>query len=384
MAGEDSDLKEHALNSAHDFYELLGISPAAAETEIRRAYRKTALKYHPDKVGNDAAALEKFHLLQIAYDVLSDETVRQLYDNARRAREEKKERDQAYEGRRKNLKEELERREREGVAGLKRKREENQEEEAFQRELKRLAADGARRRKEREGMLRKEAQEEFERENEQAQPSTPSAATSSAPQEIDRTIKLRYLASAADAPSKDDLIKRWSRFGKIQDAVLTTKKTKVEGEKHKKEYTTALLVYESIVSAHSAVTDFPRYAKEDQDWELFENVNWAGGKEPDCIPKTKTPTAVPLASTPQKAPTTPGIDRIKAGAIDGGGGGGLRKVPSFGSFKGTPKAAGTPSQASTGGLSMEDATMIRLKNAERRRLAEKLRKEEEAEDATAQ
>ena len=369
----DSDLKDHALNSSYDFYDLLGISPAAAQTEIKRAYRKTALKYHPDKVGNDTAAVEKFHLLQIANDVLSDEAVRQIYDNARRARDEKKERDQAYEGRRKNLKDELERREREGVAGLKRKREENQEEEAFQRELKRLAADGARRRKEREELRRKEAQEEFERENGQSQPATPAPVTRSAPEEIDRTIKLRYPVDATKAPNKEELSQRWCKFGKIQDVVLTTKKVKVEGEKHKREYTTALIVYESIVSAHSAVTDFPQLSQGDDEWGIFENVNWAAGKEPDCIPKARAPAAAALRSddTPQKPPVTPSIDRVRDG--------GLRKVPSFGSFKGTPKTA-QPS-STTGSLSMEDATMIRLKNAERRRLAEKLRKEEEAEDA---
>ncbi|MGG6496293.1 UNVERIFIED_CONTAM: hypothetical protein NY603_25580, partial [Bacteroidetes bacterium 56_B9] len=90
--------------------------------------------------------------------------LRQLYDNARRAREEKKARDQAYAGRRRDLKEDLERREREGVAGLKRKHEEDPEEEAFQRELRRLAADGARRRKERGEQLWREAQAEYERE----------------------------------------------------------------------------------------------------------------------------------------------------------------------------------------------------------------------------
>lgn len=364
------DLKEHALNSSHDFYELLGISPAAAEAEIRRAYRKTALKYHPDKVGNDTAALEKFHLLQIAYDVLSDDGVRQLYNNARRAREEKKERDQAYEGRRKNLKDELERREREGVAGLKRKREEDQEEEVFQRELRRLAADGARRRKEREEMLRREAQEEYE----QSQPSTP-AAPRSVPEEIDRTIKLRYPADAAKVPNKEDLSQKWSKFGKIQDVVLTTKKVKVEGEKHRKEYTTALIVYESIVSAHSAVTDFPQLALRDDDWRIFDHVNWAAGKEPDCIPKARAPVATALqADSPHRAPVTPSMDRVRSTPGEG-----LRKVPSFGSFKGTPKLA----QPTSGGLSMEDATKIRLKNAERRRLAEKLRKEEEDEEGKA-
>jgi DnaJ family protein C protein 17 len=396
----DGDLKEHALNSSHDFYDLLGVPSSANDSEIRRAYRKTALKYHPDKVGaSDTAALEKFHLLQIAYDVLLESDVRQLYDNARRAREEKKEREQAYEGRRKQMKEDLERRENAGVAGLKRKREEANEEEAFQRELKRLAADGARRRKEREAQLRREAQEEFERENAELnvarssaeQIATPVKERQTGAGEIDRTITLRYPAgtkgTTSDKLEKEELIARFSRFGKVDDAVLRDKKLKVEGEKHRQEYTTAIIVFKSIVGAHAAVTDVPNLASggESEKWNMFENVTWAGGREPDCISKTTKPggtntsTNLPRNVLNGQAPSTPILTKVKESEV----GGGLRKVPSFGSFKGTPKASlqdpGTPGAA--GSPSMEELTMIRLKNAERRRLAEKLRKEEAEADA---
>ncbi|EGP84074.1 uncharacterized protein MYCGRDRAFT_87823 [Zymoseptoria tritici IPO323] len=400
----DGDLKEHALNSSHDFYDLLGVPSTANDSEIRRAYRKTALKYHPDKVGaSDSAALEKFHLLQIAYDVLLESDVRQLYDNARRAREEKKEREQAYEGRRRQMKDDLERRENAGVAGLKRKREEANEEEAFQRELKRLAADGARRRREREEQLRKEALEEFERENSELngvgpdadQQSTPAKARQTGTEDIDRTVTLRYPADTKGASSeqlsKEELISRFSRFGKIEDAVLRDKKLKGEGEKHRREYTTAIIVFKSIVGAHAAVTDVPILASsaEGANWRVFENVTWASGREPDCIPKIKSAgTPKTNGSAPREvftgaAPTTPILNKIKDADV---GGGGLRKVPSFGSFKGTPKAsAQTSTPCGVGSPSMEELTMIRLKNAERRRLAEKLRKEEaEAEAAEAE
>src|SRR4051812_1694690 len=103
----NEDLKQH-INSSHDFYELLGVSTTASESELRSAYRKTALKYHPDKVGANAEALEKFHLLQIAWDVLSDASVKELYDNARRARVEKAQRTSAYDDRRKAMIDELE------------------------------------------------------------------------------------------------------------------------------------------------------------------------------------------------------------------------------------------------------------------------------------
>lgn len=380
----DGDLKEAALNSTEDFYELLGVTSTANESEIRSAWRRRALKYHPDKVGaNDKEAAEKFYLLQIALDVLSDETLRPLYDNARRAREEKKQRDAAYDVRRRNLKEDLERRESAGVAGLKRKREQAQEEEAFERELKRLAADGARRRKQREEELRREMQEAAEREKNEEKPETPNGAPAKAGvEEIDRTIKLRY---PVDTLGEAELRARFSKFGKIQDVVLRNKKIKVEGEKHRKEFTIAIIVFESIVGAHAAVTDVPELAKsEGGTWGIFEEVNWASGKEPDYIPKPK-PKATPVSNStsdvktrvgaPDISPVTPIPDRIKNSEP------GLKKVPSFGSFKGTPKglSSSTNGAGLAGSPSSEELMMMRLKNAERKRLAEQLRKEEEAE-----
>ena len=56
---------------ARDYYEVLGVSKNANEKDIK-AYRKLAIKYHPDKNPNDKAAEEKFKEAAEAYDVLSD------------------------------------------------------------------------------------------------------------------------------------------------------------------------------------------------------------------------------------------------------------------------------------------------------------------------
>ncbi|AXT19365.1 molecular chaperone DnaJ [Flavobacteriaceae bacterium AU392] len=63
-----------------DFYEVLGINKGATPAEIKKAYRKMALKYHPDKNPDDKAAEEKFKKAAEAYEVLSDENKKARYD----------------------------------------------------------------------------------------------------------------------------------------------------------------------------------------------------------------------------------------------------------------------------------------------------------------
>lgn len=63
-----------------DYYELLGISKDAENREIRRAFKKLALKYHPDKNKGQEEAHEKFIAINKAYEVLKDEEMRKKYD----------------------------------------------------------------------------------------------------------------------------------------------------------------------------------------------------------------------------------------------------------------------------------------------------------------
>ena len=63
-----------------DYYEVLGVEKSASADEIKKAYRKAAIKYHPDKNPGDKEAEEKFKEAAEAYDVLSDEQKRARYD----------------------------------------------------------------------------------------------------------------------------------------------------------------------------------------------------------------------------------------------------------------------------------------------------------------
>lgn len=64
----------------HDYYEILGLKKGATEEEIKKAYRKLAIKYHPDKNPGNAEAEEKFKEINEAYAVLSDPQKRAQYD----------------------------------------------------------------------------------------------------------------------------------------------------------------------------------------------------------------------------------------------------------------------------------------------------------------
>ncbi|KAJ5370772.1 uncharacterized protein N7496_006864 [Penicillium cataractarum] len=414
------DLKAHAASN-QDFYALLDLSPAANESEIRRAYRRTALKYHPDKISNPTAAdIDKFHLLQIANDVLSDPAIRQLYDNAREARMRKqRERDQMDAAKRK-MREDLEARERAGAAaqqGVKRPWIPGGEEDAeakLQREIERIAEDGRRRRREATDKLKRELEEEQRKMQEEEEEARKAADRSSQRvdrsrdggtnvSELERSVKVRWAREGRGADWDADWLKALcAPFGEIEGTfVLKDKRARVEGKKGKVTYGTGVVVFKSIVSTQAAVLDSEKKIRQaDGDWALVDSVAYASGQAPDLGFSTNGDAEKPTpsvgsegSSSKPPADTTDTSTKpfrpsfnfpgIKPGSHPSG------KAPSFGSF---PSATGNPPKASsfnpsakTSTPSLQEITMMRLKNAqrekERKALEEELAREDEAADA---
>ncbi|KAL4930840.1 putative cell cycle control protein (Cwf23) [Aspergillus undulatus] len=434
MSSTDGDLKSHATSNAHDFYALLDISPAATESEIRRAYRRTALKYHPDKITNPTQPdIDKFHLLQIANDVLSEPAVRQLYDNAREARERKKREHDMLDAAKRRMKEDLEARERAGAAaagvggqrGVKRAWGAtvagDDTEEKLAREIERIAEDGRRRRREAEEKLKREVEADEERiraeEAKQQERHRSSKRVDRSHEggtnvpEQERAVKVRWVREGRGTDlDKDRLTALFAPFGKIESVlVLKDRRQRLnEGDK-KKTVATGLIVFASIVAAHTAVLDSEKFMRESlsktaNDWNVIDSVFWATGEQPylagrisggdsgSASPSTSHGQAPSPKEQEQSAPAPPKPTFSFAGLKNAGGSGSQPgKAPSFGSFAsaatGGAKAAPGTAAESNGAKtpSLEEITLMRLKNAqrekERRALEEQLRKEDEAADA---
>ncbi|NOR45505.1 MAG: DnaJ domain-containing protein, partial [Candidatus Delongbacteria bacterium] len=66
--------------SKQDYYDILGVSKSSSKEEIKKAYKKLAVKHHPDKNDGNKASEEKFKEIGEAYSVLSDDNKKARYD----------------------------------------------------------------------------------------------------------------------------------------------------------------------------------------------------------------------------------------------------------------------------------------------------------------
>ncbi|OAP63063.1 hypothetical protein AYL99_02290 [Fonsecaea erecta] len=252
-----------------DFYELLSIPATASESEIRRAYRKTSLLYHPDKVTPTPETLEKFQLLQTALTILTDAAEKIKYDQTREAKQRRLAETAALESRRRQMKEELEKREGDfattgmpSVGGVKRTWTERE------LEIKRIAEEN---RRKREAAMAHKAQE--------AQARTQAAAEATAEEQspsssIDRSVKVRWIKEADGLEIDQEALEENFAAGDVENVLmLKDKKRRVDGRARKVLLGTAVIVFKSLAIAKKVVAQGP--------WEGIESVEWAATKETD-------------------------------------------------------------------------------------------------------
>lgn len=260
-----------------DYYDLLGVSPAATESEIRRAYRKTSILYHPDKVEPTPANLDKFHQLQIALNTLTTPDEKAKYDQSREAKLRRKAENEALESRRRGLKEDLERAEAAAtsngvVHGVSTKRTWSEREvkinQIKEENRRRMAEMTARRAKEAgEARERVEKQQRERAERERMEAGVPEAELT-----VDRSVKVRWVKEGEGLEIDQHSIREEFPAGEVENVVLLKdKRRRVDGRKDKVTMGTAVVVFATLAAARKAMQKGP--------WEGIESIGWAKEKE---------------------------------------------------------------------------------------------------------
>lgn len=243
-----------------DYYQLLSISPSASESEIRRAYRKTSLLYHPDKVEPTPENLDKFQLLQTALNILTDAAEKLKYDQTREATQRRQAEVAALDSRRRRMVEDLQKREAGAASaqqGVKRTWTDRE------LEIKRIQEENRKRREAAMAQKVKEAQAvaEAAQAKEEAQ----------SPQSIDRSVKVRWVKEGEGLEIDQQTLEDNFAAGDVENVVLLKdKKRRIDGRDNKVLLGTAVIVFASVAIAKKVVSQGP--------WEDIESVEWAATK----------------------------------------------------------------------------------------------------------
>jgi len=192
-----------------DLYLLLEVESDADTKTIKKAYRKKALSCHPDKNPDNKQAVELFHQLSDALEVLTDEATRLAYDNLLKARKAAELRVRQLDGKRRKLREELEEREKNHTEELIVR---SNEEEKLAKEIERLRKEGSRQLEEEQEAMRKQMQEE--------KLGRPVESRDMGP----ARVKVKWDKKSHFQYSKDSLEKIFLKYGDVSGIVLNEKK----------------------------------------------------------------------------------------------------------------------------------------------------------------
>ena len=199
-----------------DLYLLLELESDATEKEITKAYRKKALKCHPDKNPDNPKAAELFHQLSEALAVLTDEEARKAYDNLLKAKKANELRNRQLDAKRKKLKDELEAREKAASYNMK-------DETVLAGE--RLAAEIERLQK--EGKRQLEEEQERLKEMVRTEPTYTNYSSNYQVKQTPAKLKVRWKdVSNGTKYDKDNLRTIFCKYGDIGEIIVLESKKK--------------------------------------------------------------------------------------------------------------------------------------------------------------
>ncbi|KAI9140266.1 hypothetical protein BKA69DRAFT_531880 [Paraphysoderma sedebokerense] len=253
MSSSSNPLKD--FDTSLDYYEILGVDTTADLDAIKKAYRKTALKYHPDK-NPSASAAEKFHLLSLAHDLLTTPEARTAYDAIIKSRYQQKIKLEAMSAEKRKMRMDLEARE----ERAKKVKLDGMEKGRQLAEIERLRHENA----ERLRNLRSSFAQRVATANSAAPSSTASVSESISLE--DRTIKVQWKTKKTHF-TEESLKEVFKDFGVVESCLISIK------EKSKKA--TGIIVFETVTAANSVVSLFNTSNRVPISLSAFEKVSWA-------------------------------------------------------------------------------------------------------------
>ncbi|KAK0418701.1 hypothetical protein QR680_013724 [Steinernema hermaphroditum] len=272
----------------YDPYVLLGVEKDGDDAAVKKAYRKAALKWHPDKNPDNPKAAEMFRKVQEASEMLLDKAARAAYNHVVAAKAAKKafvvQRRTNEDAKRRKFREELERREAEASGS---KDEEAEAARELEREIARLRKEGARLLAEENERLQREMEEEEQNRRRQQHTATAPRPTTStpAPKKVEKekqkhTLKLKWKPTGDFNYDEGMLEKIFGKYGKIEVLVFAKKNV-------------AVLEYETIASAFKA-------ENEKGHEQCHIKVTWLTTRpERAPSPSPESPSPIPPASVPE-------------------------------------------------------------------------------------
>ncbi|XP_032357038.1 dnaJ homolog subfamily C member 17 isoform X1 [Etheostoma spectabile] len=218
MSGKAKDILQM------DLYGLLGIESTATTKEIKKAYRQKALTCHPDKNPDNPKAVELFHQLSQALEVLTDAAAKAAYDKICTAKKQAEERTRKLDDKRKKIKLDLEAREQLAEA---QSQEEVQNTRTLEEEIARLREEGSRQLEEQQRLIREQIQRE--REEQQLQTGVyNSGVERCSKSNVTPKLKLKWKCKKDDETnggySQDILFRLLQKYGDVSNVIVSRKK----------------------------------------------------------------------------------------------------------------------------------------------------------------